>query len=94
VLQILESARAGHLLVTAKPGCDLRARFEKPPHRGSHGSLHRLHLMTPLLASHPLAPGPARTVDILPTVLAALGIPAPAGIEGRSLWPAATPGEP
>jgi hypothetical protein len=92
VLQILESARAGHLVVTARPGCDLRARFEKPPHRGSHGSLHRLHLMTPLLASHPLTLGPARTADSLPTVLAALGIQAPAGIEGRSLWPAAAPG--
>ncbi len=92
VLQILESARAGHLVVTARPGCDLRARFEKPPHRGSHGSLHRSHLMTPLLANHPLTPGPARTVDVLPTVLAALGIPAPAGIEGRSLWPALAPG--
>jgi hypothetical protein len=94
VLQLLKSPRAGHLIVTARPGCDLRARFEKPPHRGSHGSLHRSHLMTPLLANHSLAPEPARTVDILPTVLAALGIPAPAGIEGRSLWPAAAPGEP
>lgn len=87
VLQILESARSGHLIVTAKPGYDLRARFEKPPHRGSHGSLHRLHLMTPLLANHPLATRPARTVDILPTALEALGGQVPTGIEGRSLWP-------
>jgi hypothetical protein len=93
VLQILQSARAGHLIVTARPGYDLRARFEKPSHRGSHGSLHRLHLMTPLLANHPLAAGPARTVDILPTVLDALGIRSPAEIDGRSLWPAAPRGE-
>jgi arylsulfatase A-like enzyme len=79
--------------VTARPGYDLRARFEKPSHRGSHGSLHRLHLMTPLLANHPLAAGPARTVDILPTVLDALGIRSPAEIDGRSLWPAAPRGE-
>lgn len=94
VLQILQSARAGHLIVTARPGYDLRARFEKPPHRGSHGALHRLHLMTPLLANHPLAAGPARTVDILPTVLDALGVRVPPGIDGRSMWPTASRGEP
>lgn len=92
VSQILQSPRAGHLIVTARPGYDLRARFEKPPHRGSHGSLHRLHLMTPLVASHRLVDGPVRTVDILPTALDALGIRLPAGINGRSHWPDEHPG--
>jgi hypothetical protein len=92
VLQILESPRAGHLVVTARPGHDLRSRFEKPPHRGSHGSLHRDHMMTPLLSNRPLSRGPdaagrARTVDVCPTVLDALGVLVPDGLDGRSLWP-------
>ena len=87
ILQLLASPRAGHLLVTARPGFDLRARFEKPPHRGSHGALHRLHVMTPLLSTHPLRSGPVRTADVMPTVLDALGEPVPPGLDGRSLWP-------
>jgi hypothetical protein len=87
VLQLLESPRSGHLLVTARPGFDLRARFEKPPHRGSHGALHRRHLMTPLLSNLELAGGPARTVDVLPTMLDALGSDLPVNLDGRSLWP-------
>ncbi len=92
VLQILHSPRAGDLLVTSRPGFDLRARFEKPPHRGSHGSLHRLHMATPLLASHPLLDGPARTVDALPTLLDALGVDPP-DMDGRSLWGAEGAGQ-
>ena len=86
-LQIFDSPRCGDLVVTARPGFDLRARFERPPHRGSHGSLHRLHVRTPLLANRILQPGPARTVDVLPTVLDALGVRVPEGLDGRSLWP-------
>jgi len=86
VLQILESARVGHLVVTAKPGWDLRARYEKPRHAGSHGSLHRDHMMTPLLASGPLRPGPGRTVDVFPTVLQVMGLDVPPGLDGESLW--------
>ena len=92
VLQILESPRSGHLIVTARPGFDLRARFEKPRHAGSHGSLHRDHMMTPLMSSRRLLVRPRRTVDIYPTLLDALGQPIPPGLDGRSLWPA--PGTP
>jgi predicted AlkP superfamily pyrophosphatase or phosphodiesterase len=87
VLQLLTSPRSGDLLVTAKPGFDLRARFEKPPHRGSHGALHWQHMRTPLLASRPLRSGPARTADVMPTVLDALQVAVPEGLDGRSLWP-------
>jgi hypothetical protein len=87
VLQILQSPRAGHLVVTARPGHDLRSRFERPPHAGSHGSLHREHMMTPLLSNSPLSGGRWRTVDVCPTILHALGVAAPAGLDGRSLWP-------
>lgn len=85
ILQILQSPRAGHLIVTARRGYDLRARFEKPRHVGSHGSLHRDHMMTPVLSTGPLDRGPHRTVDIYPTILDALGYPLPAGLDGRSL---------
>lgn len=90
VLQVLSSQRAGHLVVTARPGHDLRSRFEKPPHVGSHGSLHRDHMMTPLLSNRMLAAGPWRTVDVCPTILHALGVPRPPGLDGRSLWPLQT----
>ena len=89
VLQIFESRRCGDLVVTARPGFDLRTRFERPRHAGTHGGLHRLHVRTPLLSSHPLSPGPARTVDVLPTLLDALDVPAPPDLDGRSLWPGA-----
>ncbi len=87
LLQLCESARCGHLIVSATPGHDLRARFEKPAHQGSHGSLHRDHLQTPLLLNRPLPPGPHRTVDLYPTLLQALGLPVPPGLDGRSLLP-------
>jgi len=72
-LQILRSPRCGHLMVTAKPGYDLRARFEKPAHVGSHGALHAQHMRVPFAINRPLASGPWRTVDLFPTVLQALG---------------------
>ena len=68
---------------------------------GEHGeATHGLFayeatLRVPLLVHAPgiLAPrvasGPARHVDVLPTVLGALGVPPPPGLEGRSLLPAA-----
>lgn len=91
ILQLLESSRSGHLIVTARPGWDLRERFEKPRHCGSHGSLHRDHMLTPFMCSRPLLDGPRRTVDVFPTMLDALGLTAPPGLDGRSLWPSAQP---
>jgi arylsulfatase A-like enzyme len=49
---------------------------------GSHGSLHALHMLVPLLVSRPAGPGPWRTVDLFPTLLRALGEPLPAGLDG------------
>ncbi|MFH1131164.1 MAG: hypothetical protein V1754_07500, partial [Pseudomonadota bacterium] len=86
LLQIFESPRCGDLVVTAKPGFDLRARFEKPKHVGSHGSLHRLHMAVPFLTNHALVDDPKRTVDLYPTVLSALGLPWTNEVDGISLW--------
>jgi arylsulfatase A-like enzyme len=60
-----------------------------------HGhSLHREVIRVPLVLRAPgLAPGRVQTVvshvDVMPTVLALVGLPVPAGIAGRSLVPVA-----
>jgi arylsulfatase A-like enzyme len=83
--QLFASHRTGDLVVSALPGWDLRARFENPEHRSSHGTLHRGHMTVPFAMSHPLPDTPIRTVDTYPTVLSLLGEPAPAQIDGRCL---------
>jgi hypothetical protein len=91
--QIFEAGRTGDLIVTSRPGCDLRSRYEIPEHHGSHGALHREHMAVPLLASHSLprlADGLCRTVDVYPTVLALMGMAVPNGIDGLSLAAAPT----
>ncbi len=49
--QLFQSPRCGDLLVCAKLGCDLRKRFEIPEHYASHGSLHKEHMLVPLMSS-------------------------------------------
>ena len=83
--QLFSSVRTGDLVVSARPGYDLRDRFEDPEHRSTHGSLHKSHMVVPLLSSHPLEARPARTVDVFPTVLSLLGEETPAAIDGRAL---------
>ncbi len=90
LVQCFEGARSGDVVVTAKPGFDLRARFERRPLQSGHGSLHRDHMRVPLLVSHPGAVDqPARTVDLYPTILELLGRQVPA-CDGRSLVAAPT----
>lgn len=84
--QLFESPRAGDVIVVAEPGHDLRGRFEVPEHKASHGSLHRDHLLVPLLVNDPsLAVAPCRTVDVFVYILRQLGIPIPPDIDGRDL---------
>lgn len=83
LLQLLHSKRCGDLIVSAAPGYDLRARFERPAHVGSHGSLHREHMLTPLSLNRPLVDGPLRTVDVYATARAALGLAHDPGSPGR-----------
>lgn len=84
IAHLATAARAGDLLVSAAPGWDFRDRYEPIPHRSSHGALHRDHMLVPLLTNHPVAQPPRRTVDVMPSALAALGVPAPAGLDGES----------
>lgn len=52
ILQLLQSPRCGDIIVTSKPGYDLRAgHFEIPEHLSSHGSFHRDHILVPFLTN-------------------------------------------
>ena len=82
LLQLFQSPRCGDLVLNAHIGFDLRDHCEHPEHRGSHGSLHRDHMLVPLLTNHPL-PSPLRTADIFPTILKLMGKPIPPNIDGK-----------
>jgi hypothetical protein len=84
--QLFASPRSGDLVVVSRAGYDLREAFEWPEHHGTHGSLHRDHMIVPVICNRTgWAPGPARTADLFPTALEWLGLPPVEGIDGRSL---------
>jgi hypothetical protein len=85
IASLAGSDRAGDVIVSAARDWDLRGRFEPIPHVSSHGALHREHMLVPLLCSRPFARTPRRTVDVFPSALAAIGVPEPAGLDGRSV---------
>jgi hypothetical protein len=76
--------RASELIVSAARDWDLRARYEPIPHVSSHGALHQEHMLVPLLVNRPVARTPRRTVDVMPSALAALGVTIPEGLDGTS----------
>jgi hypothetical protein len=80
------SSRAGEIILSAARDWDFRARYEPIPHLSSHGALHREHIMVPLLVNHPPREQPRRTVDVMPSALAALGKVIPPGLDGRSFF--------
>jgi hypothetical protein len=41
-------------------------------------------MMVPLLVNRPVSGRPRRTVDVMPSALAALGKPIPSGLDGSS----------
>ena len=84
IISLAGSARAGDLILSAAPGWDFRARYEPIPHLSAHGALHRDHMLVPLLTNRPPAREPRRTTDVFASTLAALGIPAPAKLDGES----------
>lgn len=85
VVQLLESPRSGDLVVSANPGFDLRARYEKPEHCSSHGGLFKEHMLVPVTISAKVNKPYARTVDLYPTILSLMGYSLPAGIDGVTL---------
>lgn len=84
VMQLAASSRSGEMMLSAARGWDFRAKYEPIPHVSSHGALHQEHMDVPLLLNRPAARAPRRTVDLMPSVLVALGLPIPPGLDGRS----------
>ena len=84
IAHLAGAARAGEIVLSAARDWDFRARWEPIPHLSSHGALHREHMLVPLLANHPVAGRPRRTVDVMPSALAVLGITPPPGLDGES----------
>ena len=82
VANIAGAARAGDIILSAARDWDFRSKYEPIPHVSSHGALHREHMMVPLLVDRPVVRTPRRTVDVMPSALAVLGIRAPAGLDG------------
>jgi arylsulfatase A-like enzyme len=81
---VVPSARAGDIMLSASPGWDLRDRFEPTPHRSTHGALHREQMMVPLLIDAPSTITPLRTADVMPSALVRLGLSVPSGLDGQS----------
>ena len=84
---LFTSERTGDIVVTSKPGYDLRAGREWPEHHSSHGALCREHMMVPVLSNRPLlSDRPARTVDLFSTVIESLDLSPTKPHFGLSLW--------
>lgn len=82
---LFTSPRSGDMVISATPGYDLRIKYEHPEHKGSHGSIHRQHMLVPVLCNARLPDSPMRTVDVFPTYLKLMGHPVPTNIDGRAL---------
>ena len=88
IWHLFQSGRTGDIVVTARPGYDLRGWREFPEHRSSHGALCREHMAVPILSSIPLPSAPesgSRTVDLFPTIAEGLGLSLTRPHFGRSL---------
>ncbi len=84
--QLLSAPRSGDVVAVSRPGCDLREAFEWPEHHGSHGSLHREHMLVPLLYNRSgWNPRPARTADLFNTILKWCGRPTVEHTDGEAL---------
>ena len=86
IAHLVGSSRSGDIILSAARDWDYRARYEPIPHVSSHGALHREHMLVPLLLNHPPSRTPRRTVDVMPSALAALGITAPKTLQGVSFF--------
>ncbi|MFH1874056.1 MAG: alkaline phosphatase family protein [Pseudomonadota bacterium] len=85
IAQLFTSERTGDLVLSATPGYDLRLKYENPEHKASHGSLHRSHMLVPILCNQAYLKRPMRTVDVFPTILESLGLSIPEYVEGEAL---------
>ena len=90
IARLASASRSGEIILSAARNWDFRARHEPIRHVSSHGALHREHMLVPLLTNHPVARAPRRTVDVMPSALAALGLEIPPGLDGVSFIDRAT----
>jgi arylsulfatase A-like enzyme len=86
IAHLVASPRSGDIILSAARDWDYRARYEPIPHVSSHGALHREHMLVPLLLNRPPLGMPRRTVDVMPSALAALGITVPKTLDGVSFF--------
>lgn len=84
IARLAQCERAGDIILSAMREWDFRGRYEPIAHVSSHGALHRDHMLVPLLLDGPVVRSPRRTADVMPSALAALGIPLPQDLEGES----------
>lgn len=84
IAHLSAATRSGDIILSAARDWDFRARYEPIPHVSSHGALHREHMLVPLLLNRRPPALPRRTVDVMPSALAALGIAAPKALDGAS----------
>ena len=84
IATIAQSPRCGDIVLSAARGWDFRERYEPIPHASSHGALHRDHISVPLLIDGPPTRQPRRTTDVFASALRALGVTAPAALDGES----------
>ncbi len=84
IAHLIGSARSGDIILSAARDWDYRAKYEPIPHVSSHGALHREHMLVPLLLNRVPERTPRRTVDVMPSALAALGITPPKTLDGVS----------
>ena len=83
IRQLFASNRTGDLVVFPKEGFDLRAKYEWPEHKSSHGSLLKAHMEVPICTNLRLKSTSCRTVDVFPTILEDLGYSVPGNIDGQ-----------
>lgn len=86
IARISDAPRSGDIILSAARDWDFRHNHEPIPHRSSHGALHRDHMLVPLLLDRPPVRKPQRTVELMASACAALGIAVPAGVEGASFY--------
>jgi len=85
VLQLFRSARAGDLVISADPSCDISGVREESGVPSIGGALHRSHSVVPLMSSVPLAAMPLRTADVGAMVLRVLGIESEHHLDGVAM---------
>ena len=83
IRQLFASNRTGDLVVFPKEGFDLRAKYEWPEHKSSHGSLLKANMEVPICTNLKLKSTWCRTVDVFPTILEDLSYIVPDNIDGQ-----------